>query len=173
LAHRKIGGAALAVGMLFAAWLLSVMPAAPLLAEQQEARYEEQYRAETDPVRQAKILAKLGPIEVNAAGAESKSDQDEQALSRLQHLRDEVQRTAQALADTGVDASRHASGFKELQIGLRQTVRRLDDLIFALPLDSRPPFEAVRSDLAASENSLIAALFPPSPKKKGKKEQAN
>ena len=65
----------------------------------------------------------------------------------------------------------HPGGFKELQIGLRQTIRRFDDLIFALPSDDRAPFEAVRSDLAATQNALINELFPPSEKRRKKEKE--
>ena len=61
---------------------------------------------------------------------------------------------------TGIDAVRHSGGFKELQISLRTSLRRLDDLIFSVPQDLRPAFRAARSDLETAENSLIDALFP-------------
>ena len=68
--------------------------------------------------------------------------------------------TVQALSSTGVNAEQHPAGFKELQISLRETLRRIDELILQLPLDKRPWFQAVRSDLTKSQNSLIEALFP-------------
>ena len=82
-------------------------------------------------------------------------------LSRdLEHYRDEVEISVKALSATGVNAEKHPAGFKELQISLRQTLRRVDDLINSLPYDKRPWFQAVRSDLAKSQATLMDQLFP-------------
>jgi hypothetical protein len=130
-------------------------------AEQEtRAKYEAQYQLEHDPVARAKILAKLGRLEVDQARSDLKADKEEQALADLEHYRDQVESSVQALSATGVNAEQHPSGFKELQISLRETLRHIDELIVQLPLDKRPWFQAVRSDLTKSQNSLIEALFP-------------
>ena len=129
-------------------------------AQESRAKYEAQYQLERDPVTKAKILAKLGRLEIDQARADLKADKDEQSLADLEHYRDQVEGTVQALSAMGVNAEQHPAGFKELQISLRETLRHIDELIFLLPLDKRPWFQAVRSDLAKSQNSLIEALFP-------------
>lgn len=139
-------------------------------AEQEtRAKYEAQYQLEHDPVARAKILAKLGHFEVDQARSDLKADQEEQSLADLEHYRDQVESAVQTLAAAGVNAEQHPSGFKELQISLRETLRRIDDLIVQIPLDKRPWFQAVRSDLAKSQNSLIEALFPSLGEKRSKK----
>jgi hypothetical protein len=131
-------------------------------AAEQESRekYEAQFQLERDPVVKAKILAKLGRLEIDEARADLKADKEEQSLADLEHYRDQVEGTVHALSATGVNAEQHPSGFKELQISLRETLRHIDELILQLPLDKRPWFQAVRSDLANSQNMLIEALFP-------------
>ena len=131
-------------------------------AAEQESRekYEAQFQLERDPVTKAKILAKLGRFEIDEARAALKADKEEQSLAHLEHYRDQVEGTVQALSATGVNAEQHPAGFKELQISLRETLRHIDELILQLPLDKRPWFQAVRSDLANSHNLLIEALFP-------------
>jgi hypothetical protein len=138
-------------------------------AQESRAKYETQFQLERDPVVRAKILSKLGRFEVDQARADLKSDNDEQSLADLEHYRDQVESTVLALSATGVNAEQHPAGFKELQISLRQTLRHIDDLIVQLPLDKRPWFQAVRSDLAKSQNSLIEALFPTLGEKRSKK----
>lgn len=140
-------------------------------AADQESRekYEAQFQLERDPVAKAKILAKLGRYEVDQARADLKADKDEQSLADLERYRDQVETTVQALSATGVNAEQHPSGFKELQISLRETLRRIDDLILQLPLDKRPWFQAVRSDLGKSQNLLIEALFPSLGEKRSKR----
>lgn len=119
-----------------------------------------EYASEDNPVKKAKTLAKLGSREITAMRNFSKAGNDEMALATLEQYRDAVVATTQALADTGTDAVRHSGGFKELQISLRTSLRRLDDLIFSVQQDLRPAFRAARSDLETAENSLIDALFP-------------
>lgn len=117
----------------------------------------------------AKILAKLGHYEVEQARADLKADKDEESLADLEHYRDQVESTVQGLSALGVNAEQHPSGFKELQISLRETLRHIDELILQLPLDKKPWFQAVRSDLGNSQNSLIEALFPTLGEKRSKK----
>ena len=131
-----------------------------LAAQDSLAKYEAQYELERDPVAKAKILAKSGRLELDQVRADLKTDQEEQALSELEHYRDEVESAVKALSTTGVNAEKHPAGFKELQISLRQTLRRVDDLINSLPYDKRPWFQAVRSDLAKSQATLMDQLFP-------------
>jgi hypothetical protein len=131
-----------------------------LAAQDSLAKDEALYQLEREPVAKARILAKMGRLEVELARADLKADKDEQALSDLEHYRDEVESVVEALSATGFNAEQHPSGFKELQISLRQMLRRVDDLINLLPFDKKPWFQAVRSDLAKSQNVLIDALFP-------------
>jgi hypothetical protein len=128
-----------------------------------------QYQHETDPVRKAKLLAKFGGDQVEQAKKELKSGDDVGSLHTLEHYRDEVRETVAGLKAAGIDAEKKPAGFKELQISLRETVRRVDDMIFTLPLDKRPFFREVRTDLVTGQNDLIDALFPREPGQKSKK----
>ena len=119
-----------------------------------------QYAAETKPVDKAKILAKLGPREMNEIRRLLTAGEDEKALAVLQQYRDWVHSTTQELIASGIDASRRSGGFKELQISLRMFIRRLDDVVFTLQQDVRASFRAVRADLESDESALIDALFP-------------
>ena len=118
------------------------------------------YQQETDPVRKARALAKLGDDQIALARKQLKDGEDVASLQTLEQYRDEVQQTTAGLKATGIDAEKKPAGFKELQISLREIVRRIDDLILTLPVDKRPFFREVRSDLAKTQNDLIDALFP-------------
>jgi hypothetical protein len=119
-----------------------------------------QYASAPLPVDKAKVLAKLGSRELDAVRSDLNAGNDEKALAAVERYRDAVRDTTQALSASGIDASSHSSGFKELQISLRVSIRRLDDLTLSLQQDLRPSFRAVRSDIEAAENTLIDALFP-------------
>lgn len=121
------------------------------------------YQHETDPVHKARILAKMGDEQVELAKKQLKEGQDEASLHTLEQYRDEVHDTVKALNGMGVDAERRPAGFKELQISLRETIRRVDDLIFSLEVDKRQFFRPVRNDLFNDQNMLIDELFPRRP----------
>jgi len=121
------------------------------------------YQHEPDPVRKARILAKMGDEQVDLARKQLKDGQDEASLHTLEQYRDEVHDTVKALNGMGVDAERKPAGFKELQISLRETIRRVDELIFSLEVDKRQFFRPVRNDLFNDQNALIDELFPRRP----------
>jgi len=120
-------------------------------------------------LRKAKALAKLGPLQIDEVRAVLKDGLDEKGLALIEHYRDEVQQTATALHATGIEAERHPAGFKELQISLRESLRHVDAIILALPVEKRPWFEAVRSDISATQTSLFDELFPSADAKRWKK----
>lgn len=117
------------------------------------------YQHEADPIRKARLLARLGDEQIDLAKRQLKQD-EVASLHTLEQYRDEVHDTVAALSRLGVDAERKPAGFKELQISLRETTRRIDDLILTLDVDKRPFFRSVRNDLAADQNALIDELFP-------------
>jgi hypothetical protein len=112
---------------------------------------------------------KLGEDQLDEARKQLKSGEDVASLHTLEQYRDEVQQMAAALKATGVDAEKKPAGFKELQISLRESVRHIDDLILTLPVDKRPFFREVRTDLVKTQNELIDALFPRKPDRVSKK----
>ena len=159
LAMKKIRSAA----------LLTLFVCAPLAAQDRLTVEMAQYQHEADPVHKARYLAKLGDDQVELAKKQLKSGEDVDSLHTLELYRDEVRETVAGLKAAGADAEKRPSGFKELQISLRETVRHIDDLIFTLPVDKRPFFRAVRDDLAKEQNDLIDALFPRKPDQNSKK----
>lgn len=154
--------------------LLLVAAGFGLLAAQQVperlAKELEEYHQGGDPVHQAKVLAKLGGYQVEYAKTQFDEGDDVASLHTLEMYRDEVRMTEKALKDTGVNAEKKPAGFKDLQISLRETIRRIDDLIFTVPVEKRPFFRDIRADLAGVQNELIDLLFPRQPGKNPKKQ---
>jgi hypothetical protein len=137
------------------------------LAAQEDRLAEDlaKYQRETDPVRKARDLAKFGEEQIEAARKQLKGGDDVGSLHTIEQYRDEVGETITALKGIGVDAEKKPAGFKELQISLRGTIRRVDDLIFTLEVDKRPFFRSVRNDLQMEQNDLFDLLFPRRPDK--------
>ena len=135
----------------------------PLAAQDRMGEDLARYQHETDPVRKSRALAKLGDDQVDLAKKQLKAEDEVASLHTLEQYRDEVHDMVTALHGTGVDAERKPAGFKELQISLRETIRRIDELILTLPVDKRPFFREVRNDLFMYQNELIDDLFPRRP----------
>lgn len=135
----------------------------PLAAQDRLSESLARYQHEADPVRKSRDLVKLGDDQVDLARKQLKEGQDVASLHTLEQYRDEVHDSIAALNGMGVDAERKPSGFKELQISLRETIRKIDDLILTLDVDKRPFFRAVRNDLFTDQNQLIDELFPRKP----------
>ena len=142
---------------------------APLRAQDRLDGLLAQYQHEADPVRKARVLAKLGDDQVAQAGEQLKSGADVDSLQTLEKYRDEIRETVTALEAAVPDAEKKPAGFKELQISMRETVRHIDDLILTLPVDKRPFFREVRDDLVKTQNELVDALFPRRPNQIPKK----
>jgi hypothetical protein len=137
------------------------------------AKLQGAYEAEANPVKRAKLLAKLGPLAVDEASKNLQNDRDEPAFTILERFRDDTLKTADALFAAQPNAIRHPAGFKELQIGLRRTLRRLNDLSSEVPIEKEDELAALRMDLTTTQNSLIDALFPPSKDKRPKDGKAD
>ena len=144
--------------------------AAPLRGQDRLDSLLVQYQHEGDPVRKARVLAKLGDDQVAQAREQLKSGNDVDSLQTLEKYRDEIRETVTALEAVVPDAEKKPAGFKELQISMRETVRHIDDLILTLPVDKRPFFREVRDDLVKTQNELIDALFPRRPNQNPKKQ---
>ena len=149
--------------------LAAMMLLAPLPAQDRLSVEQARYDQETDPVRKARALVKLSEDQIDEARKQLKAGDDVGSLHSLERYRDEIQHMTEALKATGVDAERKPGGFKELQISVRENVRRIDDLILTLPVDKRPFFRDVRTDLVKTQNELIDALFPRQPNQNSRK----
>jgi hypothetical protein len=145
---------------LAAAALLVTALAAPSRAQDDRlSKYQAQYAQETDLVRKSKLLGAMAPLQVDQSRDLFKAGNDEQSLDVLTHFVAEVQKTVAALKASGIDPAKRPGGFKELQIGLRVALRRLDDFVLEVPEEKRPWFDSARSDLTDAQNALIDDLF--------------
>src|SRR4029077_9627361 len=135
----------------------------PLAAQDRLSEDLAKYQHETDPIRKSRALVKLGDDQVDLATRQLKISDEVTSLHTLEQYRDEVHDMVTALNRVGVDAERKPAGFKELQISLRGTIRRIDELILTLNVDKRPFFRVVRNDLFMDQNVLIDELFPRKP----------
>jgi hypothetical protein len=155
----------------FLATLLLISPA--LLAIQQDrlAEFKDKYDHESDPVRKAKVLAKLGDLQVTEFVRQANANNVDAAFTILTDYRAEVRASFDGLKATGLDAERKPGGFKDLQIHLRKATWELDRAVPLIPPEKRAAFQDIRDELNRIHNDLIHRLFPrePGSKRSGEK----
>ena len=115
---------------------------------------------ETDPIDRAKIGVKISELlldDVGDAARDGDFDLMEQDLDEYAAV---IQDAHQELVDSGRNALKRPSGFKELEIALRKHLRKFEDLARTLNLERRTPLEKTRDLAGAIRNKLLQALFP-------------
>jgi hypothetical protein len=118
---------------------------------------------ETNPVRKAKILPQLAEAEYLQVQEQLKADNAAEAGAILRQMADEAE-TCRAALDAKVrDPEAHPDGYRQLQISVRQTLRRINDILPGLSMDEQKPFEEARESLNQVDQALMVALFPKRP----------
>ena len=145
--------------------MLAALLAKPYLAAlpQRSKKFQAQFDHESDPVRRAKLMRKISSEDFRQIRDFLSVRDDGDSLMLLQQLRDDAR-----LCDSQLDAVQknpeaHPAGFKELQIAMRESLRRLDDLMPNLIYDEQAPFQYIRGELDEIDRRLIRQLFPRQP----------
>ncbi len=158
---------AIGVAMIFSICVAAAPIASPLprAIEPQDSTsaLRSKFVHESDPARKAKLLVQLGDAEFRDIQKDVGADNLSEALATVQQYRDEAQLCQKALEATGQDPEKHPNGFKQLQISLRESLRRLDAIIVEIPGDEQKPFRDLRHDLDEMDRKLIHQLFPRRP----------
>jgi hypothetical protein len=118
---------------------------------------------ETNPVRKAKILPKLAEAEFAQVQDLLKSDNAAEAGAIVKQMADEAAACREALDAKVRDPESHPEGYRQLQISVRQTLRRINDILPGLSLDDQKPFLDARDSLNQLDQALLVALFPKRP----------
>jgi hypothetical protein len=153
------------IGIALAAlvWTVTCASSFALAPQNNTSELRSKFTNEADPVRKAKLLVPLGEAEFRDILKDEESEDFGGALAIFQQYRDEAQACQKALEGKEPDPEKHPNGFKQLQISLRQSLRRLSDIIVDLPADDQKPFLDVRRDLEQMDRQLIHELFPRRP----------
>lgn len=152
-------------GFLHPAW--AGLAVALLLVQAQPqsrtADLRSRFAREADPVRRARLMPQLGEAELQDVQKEIAAGEVSHALEILKDYRDQTEQCQKGMDALGVDVEKHAGGFKQLQISLRESLRRLDEALVSLPADEQKPFLDVRKELDRINRHLIRQLFPRQP----------
>lgn len=139
--------------------LLALLLLASVAAAEELAKLRDKLAREDDPANRAKITVRIGEkllkkiSQLYDAGAYTDGE------SLLAEYLQSVRAAHQDLQQSGRDARRKPKGFKHLEIHLRKSERKLQDLARRLPFDVREPLEAARTQMEEIRQELLTALM--------------
>jgi len=136
---------------------------ADLVQQDRLAEYRARFDKESDPVHKAKLLVHLGAAEFDQIEKQLAAGDSTGALNGLREYDGQASSCEKALDARGINPEKHPAGYKELQISVRESLRRLDNLMVNLTGDEQPPFRQVRKNLDDLNRDLIKELFPKKP----------
>jgi hypothetical protein len=137
--------------------------AGPSLQQDRLAQVQSRFEHETDPVHKAKILPDLGDAEFQEVQKQVAAGNLSDALAALEKYRDAAESCKKELDAKGIDAEKHPAGYKQMEISLRSSLRRIDDLVAGLTMDEQKPFLGVRKEIQQLDRHLMLQLFPRQP----------
>ena len=82
-------------------------------------------------------MPKLGEAEFDEIAMDIDEGKLTDGLAVLKEYRDEIQSCEKDLDAKNLDAEKHPKGFKQLEISLRQSLRRLNNLLPVLTADEQ------------------------------------
>ena len=118
------------------------------------------FAQEPDATKRAEMMPKLGEAEFDEIDRDIDAGKDPEALAVLKQYRYEIESCEKDLDAKNINAEKHPRGYKQLQISLRQSLRRLNGLLVSLTGDEQKPFLDVRDGLDQLNRHLIRELFP-------------
>jgi succinate dehydrogenase flavin-adding protein (antitoxin of CptAB toxin-antitoxin module) len=142
------------LGAAMMCYLAGAAVAADKIAEMQ-ARFDH----ETNPVRRAKLLEKLGDAEFDEARRAFKANDLSTVGLVLEKYRDNVRAALEGLKKKRADAEKDSNGYRQLEIHVRRGIREADEIILRVPDEYQPPLQIVRRDLDSMDIELIRMLF--------------
>jgi hypothetical protein len=154
--------AAAIVAALLLSCAIGLTAAAPRPPDTLE-QLQEKFDKETDGVRKAKQIQKLGDAQFAKEREAAKAGDFVTAGVVMEKYRDNLRAALEALKKTHPDAERHSNGYKQLEFHSGQGLREVRDVILAMPEPLRPPMEIVEKDLREIDQELLKLLFPRRP----------
>jgi hypothetical protein len=143
--------------------LAAALLSGPVLAQDRTSELRSRFSKEANPVRKARLLPQLSDSEFhqiqpllaagNLTGAAAIADQ----------LTSEAESAVKGLDAKGRDPETHAEGYRQAEISVRGSLRRVDDILVGLSADDQKPFLEIRHRLGDLERHLIRELFPHRP----------
>jgi hypothetical protein len=127
---------------------------------------QEKFDKETDAVRKAKLMQKLGDAQFVKERDASKAGDFVAAGVVMEKYRDNVRAALELLKKKRPQAEKSPNGYKQLESETAEGLREVRDVILAMPEPLRPPMQIVQKDLLDMNAELLKLLFPRRPGEK-------
>lgn len=115
---------------------------------------------EQDPVRKAKLEIRLAHLKLARADEACQKDEHDVCQQSLDAYLEAVRSSWKDLKSSGKNAVRSPSGFRELDIALRENNHQLEDLKRRMPIEDRGVLDPVIQETDKVHNEVFGALFP-------------
>jgi len=133
---------------------------AGLQAAETLKQLQERFDMEEHAGRKVKELQKLAPAQFAAASDAANSGNYTDVGFIFEKYRDNVRAAFLLLKKQEPDADKHSGSYRQLELGLRQGIREVEDMLLVAPQALQPPLQLVHKDLLEMDDALINALFP-------------
>ena len=121
---------------------------------------QDRFDKEDHAGRKVKELQKLAPAQFAAATDAGNAGNYVEVGLIFEKYRDNVRAAFELLKKQVPDADKHPGDYRQLELGLRQGIREVEDTLLVVPDAVRPPLQLVRKDLLDMDDALINLLFP-------------
>jgi hypothetical protein len=146
-------------------WLAVMLFILPSGAADSLADLQARFDRETNAVRMAKLVEKLGDAQFAEARRAGKEGDHSTVGLTLEKYRNNVRAALEALKKQHPDAEHQSNGYRQLQFHVRRGIREVEESVLMAPDPYKPPLEIVHQDLIAMDDELIKLLFPAHPAK--------
>lgn len=133
------------------------------VADDHLAELRARFSKEADPVHKAKLLGPLSDAEFHAIQGFVTAGNLSDAAPLANELADEAEEALKALDGRGKDPEKHPEGYKQVEISVRGSLRRIENILVELSADDQTAFLAVKKRLDAVEHQVLRELFPHRP----------
>jgi hypothetical protein len=135
----------------------------PAVAQETVAQLQTKFDRETNSVKKAKLLVKLGEAQFEDARRAEKEGDNNSVDATMEKYRDNVRAALEALKKQHPDAEKHSNGYRQMEIHVKEGIREVEDSVLAAPTPYKPPLQIVRRDLITMDEEMIRLLFPHRP----------
>lgn len=139
--------------------IISLM-VSPAVSQQTVAELQAHFDKESNSVKKAKLLVKLGDLQFEEARRAGKEGDNNTVDATMEKYRDNVRAALDALKKQHADAEKHSNGYRQMEIHVKEGIREVEDSMLAAPAPYKPPLQIVRQDLISIDDELIRLLFP-------------
>jgi hypothetical protein len=116
----------------------------------------------SDPVRRTRSYIVISTLLLDFVAGAARDHQSDAMESLLEQYLTAIQSARDTIANSDRDPTRNPAGYKDLELALRQHVRRLEDLSRTLAFDERGGVDRAVIVTTTIRGELIRLLFPQS-----------